>query len=696
MQSFRRLLAGGAAVFAALAPAPIALSATDVTVSAVNAAGTPIAGSLFVTKVGASQSDGSTLAGGTVTHPVALDGDYTFYVQASNMDGYVRYYNGTAAGTEVKADATVVHLSGTPFSFSMTIPLIATLAGHVQDDQGNPVPNLAVLRNHLGSVRSTTTNASGDYDFGFVRAGTNNVTTAATATLAGGQASVVMPALGAVTQNFTLVRKASVSGTLTDSVSGDPLTNMSVTAYRTSDMAYQDSGYTDAAGHFVLFGLSGDVVLSYQDPLGGYPQTWSGGSDTSATATAITTVPAADVVHNESLTAVPDPFAAPHSLSGTVTSGGVGLGGITVGAVRSDGLVQYSTTTTRDGHWSMSTTDGQFTIKFEPSSGWSTIDPTALPWFTQYYPAAWNAAASTPVTVTGGAAVDGVNTTMVRSGLIHIAATGPPGISVTAGYSLVDPGGVTLRTVTPSSNGSGQIDAFVKPGAYRVFVRGTRPAGPDTVPVVSQWYGASGGMRARSLATPITVASGQTFNGATVVLPTTFVALKPPVIAGALVMGRTLTSSPGIWNQETDSTFTYRWTRGATAIGGRSSYTTTFADVGAAITVTVAGTHNGLHGTVSRTVRIAKLASGTVAAVTSPTAGAVRVVVRVKGAGHTPTGVVEIRRNGILVGAFRLRSGRGAATFVGQPSGFRRYQVTYRGSIKHLPSRSTKVGVQIR
>jgi hypothetical protein len=322
-------------------------------------------------------------------------------------------------------------------------------------------------------------------------------------------------------------------------------------------------------------------------------------------------------------------------LSGVVTaSGGGPLGAIEVTAT--DGINTHSTLSDRWGRWALNTSDGEFTVGFVQGGGWSQIAPSALPWFTQYYPAAWDAAHATTVVVVGGNAVDTVDTTMVRSGMIHIPIVVPSGVSMMSGYSLVDDAGVAVNVVTPAQNGTSDVRTYVKPGTYRVFISGTVAA------------------------------------------------------------GHVLTGSIGIWNQQTGSTYTTRWTRGSTTLGTASTYRVQLLDAGALLRLTVRGANSGLAGTTFREVRVAKLATTTTALVGSPSRRAVRLAVRVRGSGLTPAGRVVIRRGTVIVASKALVSGRVTVLVTGQPSGRQTYRVSYLGTSRHRPSRSALIGVTVR
>jgi len=86
----------------------------------------------------------------------------------------------------------------------------------------------------------------------------------------------------------------------------------------------------------------------------------------------------------------------------------------------------------------------------------------------------------------------------------------------------------------------------------------------------------------------------------------------PPTISGGTVVGNTLTASPGTWTNN-PSSFSYQWLRGGVAIAGAtgSLYTTTQADIGSTIAVTVTA-HNstGTSNSVTSASTTAIMASG--------------------------------------------------------------------------------------
>lgn len=98
-----------------------------------------------------------------------------------------------------------------------------------------------------------------------------------------------------------------------------------------------------------------------------------------------------------------------------------------------------------------------------------------------------------------------------------------------------------------------------------------------------------------------------------------------PTISGSTDQGKTLTANPGVWTG--GPTFTYQWLRNATAIGGATSstYTTTAADIGSLVSVTVTGTNGA--GSSSAT-------SGTVGPIRAPVTGNAVGVTTIGGTWH--------------------------------------------------------------
>ncbi len=226
---------------------------------------TPVNGSIYATVPGSGYASGWTITNGTFSVPAAADGDYKFFVTISTMDGLRRYYKeGDPAGVPDEASATLVHLASAPKTLDWQLAPIATLSGTVKDGDGTGLAAADVFINRLGMVRSTKTDGSGAYTFGYVQSGTVTMTARGPETLSGSTRKVVLPASGSAVENFVLLPKGHIEGTVTDAASGDPIAYIDVSAFTTLHN-YNNSATTDANGHFAFDVDPDSYVLRFDD-----------------------------------------------------------------------------------------------------------------------------------------------------------------------------------------------------------------------------------------------------------------------------------------------------------------------------------------------------------------------------------------------------------------------------------------------
>jgi hypothetical protein len=88
--------------------------------------------------------------------------------------------------------------------------------------------------------------------------------------------------------NFELIRGGSITGTVTDSVSGVPIPGVSVTAIDTVTGSAIKSGSTDSSGVYSIIGLSGSYKLSFSGY--GYLAQWYRNEPSQARAIAVTVI----------------------------------------------------------------------------------------------------------------------------------------------------------------------------------------------------------------------------------------------------------------------------------------------------------------------------------------------------------------------------------------------------------------------
>ena len=408
----------------ALAPPVQAVTVINLTGAVTNTDGVDQDGVVCLELVGGDGSCGGTyLTDGswtmTWTEGDNDPGDYLVRVISSTMDGTSRWYvAGNNNGTTDKALATPVHLAvGEPdFSFTMVMPAIAKVTGRVIDTSAVGVPGLPVLINEGGLVRSTTSGAGGSYDLGYTRAGTWQVTANGGSTYAPAQTAVVVPATGVlVVSDLVVQRPATVSGRVTDSVSGDPIPFIEVYAWQAADPhSYLGNGTTDRDGHYVIEGLGNTpLVLRFTDAAhNGYVRTLNNGGDpvTWSPQTPIVLAEEEAHVYDQALVAKPPPTPPAHNLSGTVTDEAHHpLPGIEVT------FGDVSAVSDRLGHWYLDAPDGTHPLGFAAGSAWATAFDPEPAWAPESYPGRLVSPSPTPVTVTGGVGADNLDITLVRT-----------------------------------------------------------------------------------------------------------------------------------------------------------------------------------------------------------------------------------------------------------------------------------------
>jgi hypothetical protein len=592
------------------APASAANSTVSGTVSIAGDATTPVNGTVWFQPPGAGSYGGISFSGGAFSTSGFANGDYLIRVQLATMDGYSRWYvQGQPAGTTVQADATVVHLDGSPLDLGeMVVPQIATAQGTVKDGNGDPVPGVVVVRNRGGSVTNAPpTDLSGHYQFGYVLAGSTTFSVNGNGTVAGDQVTVTVPTSGHLDVDLTMPLAAHIAGTLSEAGSGNAIPYLEVWAFGVGGGA---SGYTyvytDVNGHYDIGGLHfGDYVLRYNDYDKGFPQSYNGGGSDQGTAPHLVTVAGATLTHNESLVPRPDPKLDPYTLAGTVredtTATGDpsrGLAGIEVTAT--SGTDVYTTTTDRDGRWAIDAVPGDYAIRAANSFWLDLHEDYGVPWFPEYYPNAWDATAATPVSA--ATSLGGLDMDLTRAARLRTTVTGPGGTTdLTAGYRVYAPDGTVMSDRAPVPFDGNNMTVLLRPGSWKVLVTGWTPAATMATPLLPQWYG---GGASRSAAPTVTAVAGDDIGGFGTTLPGKLQATKPPHITGKPKVGKKLKVTKGSWNLMTDTTFDFTWLRGSKVVGHAASYTVKPPDAGKKLTVKVLAANGDLSTTVKATVKV--------------------------------------------------------------------------------------------
>ena len=240
------------------------------------------------------------------------------------------------------------------------------LTGTVTDVSNDPVEGVTVTLYHYKDdgivfLASEVTDDTGTYDFGEVSSGTFDLKFTATyyetkwypdATNADSGTIVIAPSTEGASPGTTATAvqlesgDASISGTVTDEVSEDPVKGATVTLYEDGGIVFVDSETTDADGMYT-FGtivFSGDYDLKFTAT--GYVTEWYDDA-ASAVAGSLPVGDNEDVEADAALTPEPDPG----SISGTVTDdvSAAPISDVTVTLYTEAGSLMNSRTTAADG-----------------------------------------------------------------------------------------------------------------------------------------------------------------------------------------------------------------------------------------------------------------------------------------------------------------------------------------------------------
>jgi hypothetical protein len=287
--------------------------------------------------------------------------------------------------------------------------------------------------------------------------------------------------------NAALAAVGAVSGTVTSAAGGTPLAGVSV---------YLSAGYASPCCNPVV--TAADGTWSTTEPAGSYfvtftypgyaTQYWQ--DTTNAQSATPVTVTSGGVV-----TGINAAMSANGTIGGTVTAaaGGAPLAGVSVSVSQNPGCCSNATAFTgANGTWSATEPPGTYYVTFS-LNGYQT----------QYWNNTTNAQAATPVTVTSGDTVTGINAAMAVDGTISGTVTAAGGGAPVAGVSVfVGPYAGYCCTATAVTGASGTWSATEPPGTYYVtFSRN----GYQT-----QYWNNTTNAQA---ATPVTVVSGQSTSG---------------------------------------------------------------------------------------------------------------------------------------------------------------------------------------
>ena len=420
-----------------------------------------------------TRQDGTYAVGGIPT------GSYTvgFVLPAGGTVNYLpQYYDNAASASS--ATSVAVAAGQTTTGINAALQSGGQITGVVTDAAtGKPVQNASVelLTGSYYFTASTLTDSNGDYTFSGLQSGTYQVAFSTgdgeyLAQYYNGQNAYssytnVTVAQGSTTAGIdaALDAPAQIQGTVTDSVTGSPVSGATVSTTAPNGTIQATTGND---GTYTLTGLyPGSYTVEFQPPSGAnYLSQYYNGAATSSGATPVSVGDGADV------TGVNASLQTGGQISGTVTSQATGtaISGLWVYVFDSSGNFAGSAQTGANGAYTVSNLPtGSYEVEFYGTGSY-------IP---QYYNAQTSYANANPVAVTAGQVTTGVNAAMLSngaiSGTVTDASTGNP---IAGAYVYVyDSSGYYYQT-SATTNSSG---VYTTPGL---------PAGSYTVKFSATGY----------------------------------------------------------------------------------------------------------------------------------------------------------------------------------------------------------------
>ncbi len=461
---------------------------------------------------------GYTDSSGAYTFSGLASGSYR--LQFYGGDGYIGqwYSNKEQFSTANDIVVTAPNITG---GINVTMIKGGAISGTVVDElTGTPVQNTEVTTYDAVSgiyVNTTYTDSSGNYSIAGLKSGNYKLKfqaltyqpqwfngaahqTAATAV------SVNAPNTTPGT-NAALSRGATITGTITDSVSGAAIANVYLYAVNVSTGEPFGSATTDSAGTYSITGLpSGTYRLRISPPSNSnYSAKWYGSQDSYLCADTVT-VTAPGIT-----TGINDQLSPTGTISGRVTDVATGLGVSPLSVYLqniSTGMLMVLNFT--------SDSSGSYTITGAPDGSYYLIYNS---------PGYISQTSVSPVTITAAGTVTGADMALSRGAAISGTFTDiSSGVGI--GGVLVDAIDTTTRTVAgsaiTSSDGTYSITGLPN-GTYAVYYDGRNSDGS----YATGWKTAPlSGPAATADATGISVSSSES----SVITGTTFPPPPPPIL----------------------------------------------------------------------------------------------------------------------------------------------------------------------
>lgn len=321
--------------------------------------------------------------------------------------------------------------------------------------------------------------------------------------------------LGITPANAADLSDASISGKVT-APAGVNLSDVGISVRGADDFSYPAWGQVAEDGSYTVSGLpAGSYKVQFEGSAAGAISQWYPGAPTFESATPVT------LASGQSLTGVDASLVKGASISGRVTVP-AGIDPSSVGV--------WITSTSYGPDWYSAYgqvgQDGSYTVRGAPAGSYKIqFSGGNSGVITQWHSGASSSETATPVTLTAGQDLTGINATLVMGASISGKATVPAG---------VDPGSLQadVTSANGSYSGSTQLGADgsykvngLPAGSYKVRFSGYNSA------ILQQWYA---GASSEATATPVMLAAGEDRTG-----------IDATLVVGASVSG-TVTAPAGV------------------------------------------------------------------------------------------------------------------------------------------------------
>ncbi|MDQ0866456.1 hypothetical protein QF036_004037 [Arthrobacter globiformis] len=312
---------------------------------------------------------------------------------------------------------------------------------------------------------------------------------------------------GLAPANAVDLSDASISGKVT-APAGVDLTSTQVYAHTAGGYSYTGYSQVNEDGTYAINGLpAGTYKIQFSGSnYSGALEQWHAGASSFETATTVT------LAAGQALTGINASLVKGATISGRITvPSGVDIGSVGV-SVQSTGNEWYSAygSVNQDGSYSVrGLPAGSYKVQFVGGSSGAV---------TQWHAAASSFDAATPITLTTGQDLSGINASLVKGASLSGTITVPPGVDPSLVHvEARDINGNTAGYSGISSEGTYSLRGFPA-GSYKVLF-----SSYDTG-LLQQWYSGASSFDA---ATPVILAAGQEKTG-----------INASLVTGGSVSGR--------------------------------------------------------------------------------------------------------------------------------------------------------------